>query len=334
MDNELSFFASANSGQGFVSFFEDIFSGLKRNYIIKGGPGTGKSSLMKNAARAAEDKGMTVERFYCSSDPDSLDGIIIQELSTGITDGTAPHTRDPKYPGAADDIIDLGAFWDKRALTKSRAYIKETVDRKAQLYRDTYSCLNAALTLDRIIKRRLSQVVEGDTLNSLARTYINDIPYVSGKQSIRLTDAISAKGHCRLLPYTKQAERIYNIKDSYGIASLFMNGLSQALYGRGMVISYEALNTDNVNMIYLPQGRILFCVNADMGEKIDLDALFSNEPDTESIKAHKNALLSEAYTLMMQASELHFSLEDIYISAMDFDAKEQYEKNLINEIFT
>ena len=47
--NELHFFASMNTANGFQSYFKEIFDPKQynRSYILKGGPGSGKSSLMK-----------------------------------------------------------------------------------------------------------------------------------------------------------------------------------------------------------------------------------------------------------------------------------------------
>ena len=75
-----SLFAGANSAAGFVSFYETILfdEEIERIYILKGGPGTGKSRFMKDAALLAVERGFSVERYSCSSDPDSL--TIEQEL--------------------------------------------------------------------------------------------------------------------------------------------------------------------------------------------------------------------------------------------------------------
>ena len=80
-DKNNGYFAAANTRGGFVSFFDKIFSEDEcgRTYILKGGPGVGKSTFMKKLAKLSEDKGYTCEYFYCSSDPSSLDGIIIKE---------------------------------------------------------------------------------------------------------------------------------------------------------------------------------------------------------------------------------------------------------------
>ena len=113
-------FAAANGYCGFRSYFNEIFSpdSYDRLYIIKGGPGTGKSSLMKRYAGEMEGRGYEVARIYCSSDPTSLDGVISYSNGgrIGIIDGTAPHTQDTKYPGAIDIIIDLGVSFDLDAL--------------------------------------------------------------------------------------------------------------------------------------------------------------------------------------------------------------------------
>lgn len=84
------YFIGANTSAGFVNYTDEILCGLDRVYIIKGGPGTGKSTLMKRFAAYAEEWGHTVERYFCSSDSDSLDGVVLRDAGTGIIDGTAP----------------------------------------------------------------------------------------------------------------------------------------------------------------------------------------------------------------------------------------------------
>ena len=83
MKNEFSkCFLAANSGEGFVSYFSDCYNYADgwRAYIIKGGPGTGKSSFMKYVTAKAQERGYDIELCPCSSDPDSLDGVIIKEI--------------------------------------------------------------------------------------------------------------------------------------------------------------------------------------------------------------------------------------------------------------
>lgn len=55
--------------------------------------------------------GESVEYYYCSSDTSSLDGIVLKHSGTAILDGTSPHTTDPAYPGAVEEIINMGDFF-------------------------------------------------------------------------------------------------------------------------------------------------------------------------------------------------------------------------------
>ena len=73
--NILDFFLGSNTPEGFVSLFDEI-TGLYKDYVsyvIKGGPGTGKSTLMKKCAAEASLLEPYLERIHCSSDPNSLD---------------------------------------------------------------------------------------------------------------------------------------------------------------------------------------------------------------------------------------------------------------------
>ena len=86
-----SYFAGGNTAQGFYSLFRYIpGSETKRLLIIKGGPGTGKSTLLKRLQAKALAAGLKTELFYCSSDPASLDGLSVPALGFAAVDGTAP----------------------------------------------------------------------------------------------------------------------------------------------------------------------------------------------------------------------------------------------------
>ena len=98
------YFAGANTHKGFVDFFESAFA--KFTYILKGTPGCGKNTLLKQVAKHFSEQDERVEYFYCSLDPDSLDGIRLTDKNVSILDGTAPHTIDSKQDGN-DKIINL-----------------------------------------------------------------------------------------------------------------------------------------------------------------------------------------------------------------------------------
>ena len=83
---KVCFYLGANSPTGFYSLYDQLLEPEQAEtiYILKGGPGCGKSSLMRRVAQA-------VEYIACSGDPDSLDAVVFPALNTAIVDGTAPH---------------------------------------------------------------------------------------------------------------------------------------------------------------------------------------------------------------------------------------------------
>lgn len=86
-------FPGGNTSYGFYSFYQYIISQdtARRKICIKGGPGTGKSTLMKKVGEFFNQKGYDIEYHHCSSDNNSLDGVVIKGLDVAILDGTAPH---------------------------------------------------------------------------------------------------------------------------------------------------------------------------------------------------------------------------------------------------
>ena len=103
------FFLGANGENGFVSHFAQLQNpyGNVRPIILKGGPGTGKSSLMRRIAEEYAESETLLEQIHCSSDPDSLDGVVLTDCGAAVVDGTPPHTMEPKYPLAVEQIVNL-----------------------------------------------------------------------------------------------------------------------------------------------------------------------------------------------------------------------------------
>lgn len=86
-------FLGGNTSQGFFSYYDYILSQEEAAKIIciKGGPGVGKSTFMKKIGKEMLDRGYDVEYMHCSSDNNSLDGVVVPEIKVALLDGTAPH---------------------------------------------------------------------------------------------------------------------------------------------------------------------------------------------------------------------------------------------------
>ena len=97
MAQTTNFFVGANSGGGFQNLFPSLVD-LEDTYdlmILKGGPGVGKNTFMREIGRSMEAAGTDVEYLWCSGDPDSLDGVVLPQIHCAVVDGTSPHAAAP-----------------------------------------------------------------------------------------------------------------------------------------------------------------------------------------------------------------------------------------------
>ena len=94
---KIQYFLGGNTPQGFYSLYHQLSDPdqFRAVYIIKSGPGSGKSSLMRRVGRHVQATGLDTEEVLCSGDPDSLDALIVPALGAAIVDGTAPQGAVP-----------------------------------------------------------------------------------------------------------------------------------------------------------------------------------------------------------------------------------------------
>lgn len=95
-----------NTAEGSVNEVPNLIENLKEIYHIKGRAGTGKSTFMRKVANACLDRGLDLEMYHCSFDPNSIDMVLIPELSVCLFDSTDPHAFEPEDKHR-ERVIDL-----------------------------------------------------------------------------------------------------------------------------------------------------------------------------------------------------------------------------------
>ena len=138
-----TYFLGANTAQGFFSCYDSFCRAEDGGFlwIIKSGPGSGKSTLMRRVAAEARKRGHAVETALCSGDPDSLDGVFVPELRFGVMDGTSPHVLEPRAIGADSLYLDFSPFYDVRSLKEKQAEFNALYSAYKEPYRDAYRAL-------------------------------------------------------------------------------------------------------------------------------------------------------------------------------------------------
>lgn len=346
------YFAAANAAGGFVSQFGGLFSAESgawdKIYIIKGGPGTGKSRLMHDVARYAEDKGYSVEYFLCSSDSDSLDGIRIPACGIAMLDGTAPHTMDPHYPGAVEEILNMGMFFDTRILHEKLPEIRKLQEENGAAHRLAARYLRAAGD----IREGQKHIAANSFLAEKAERAACRLLAPCKKEAARTWEerylsAISTKGVVHLSTARQEARHFVPVTDKRGTAVFFLNTLWETCRRMGIsAVRYVTpLCPKETEGVYLCDTGVLYYSDrygegADAEKRINTDRFF----DMERFGQHREkyrfagkcvaALLEGACEALAEAGRVHDALEAHYISAMDFASKEAFTDRFQSSLFS
>ena len=337
---EEKYFAAANSSRGFVSYFDCAFGKAERRYIIKGGPGTGKSYFMRQVAHRAEECGHTVVYFYCSSDQDSLDGILI-DGKIALFDGTAPHSAEASCPGARDELIDLGQFWSSERLEAKRHEIEALQKKKSAAYSRAYDCLAAAGEVEKAVAGLVSPCILQKKLCEAAARYLRHLPNGEAFSSSELAvNSIGMKGELRFLTLEKRAKTTVSVSDHLSSAYMFFDELILEAERKQLEvrISRDPIFPEYADAVEFPDFGLLFYLgeggskNVNMQRFIDFSKAKEIRKSYKELRACKAGLISAARAALAEVADHHFALESIYIATMDFDAKDKFTHNFTDRL--
>lgn len=355
MADRISSFLGANTPNGFVSFFDELYNPYRTTnaYIIKGGPGTGKSTFMKKTAAALNLHGISTEWVYCSSDPDSLDGLIAPEIGFSLADGTSPHVLEPKFPGCGENIINPGAFWDEKKLKKQADTIRSLTLENSLHHRRSSGYLSAAGSIDNEIQLMHQRYIKEDKINSFANRFImRELPKKKGcqpgRRSKRFLSGITPKGVIFFgETVTKLASRIIGICDDYSAVSpLIVSRIAEGAikHGYDVILCHCPMRPRECEHIIIPEvGLALITVKNEHETGLLCDRfvhakrfLHEGIKDKKSVlrfdRRLKNELINEAVQKLKEAKHTHDRLERIYIDALDYEKLNSYCDEFIKRL--
>lgn len=326
-----AFFAGANTGRGFQGEYDRIASEEKnrRVWIIKGGSGTGKSTLIGKVAAEAEEAGHRCVRYFCSSDPSSLDAVVLDGQYV-ILDGTAPHVREMEYPGAVSEILYVGKYWKREKLEEKRDEIIRLNQRKRDAYRAGYAALAAVEKLEGETYRTAMGILDKEKLCRCLGRILKGVPKgerVGGTDSCR-TWAVSMMGLARTTGLEKMAEVHWRIEDTCQTMPCFFGLLAELCREQRIpvLLSQHPVN-DRIVEAYIPS--LSLHLSGEAGECAPDKTICMSRFLRKELPAGKKgeirlaakcmtALLEQALEHFREAGEAHGALEGIYREAMDF----------------
>lgn len=354
----IHYFAGGNTARGYYSLFDSSLAGLERVFILKGGPGSGKSTLMKEIGEEWLKEGYGVQFIHCSLDPSSLDGLIIPALNIGIVDGTAPHVIEPKTPGAVEEYVNLGEAWNVEQLAREKDKISHLTENIAASFRRAYDRFAQALRVhddwEKIYIEKMDFAKADQLTDHVIQTFYKGMELKKGSDvRHRFLGAATSQGAVDFVPNLTFGgiHKRYLIKGRPGSGkSTMLKKLAAEGERRGfdLEIYHCGFDPNSLDMVIVRElGLAIFDSTApheyfpsrendeiiDMYERIieaGTDELFAEQ--IEEVQTQYKEKMAEAVTSLAEAKALHDELESIYIAATDFSIVEKYKKLIHEEI--
>lgn len=354
MDANVTFFLGANTPSGFYSLYDQMLdpAQARRVYLLKGGPGCGKSSLMKRVSQALREEGEPVEYIRCSGDPGSLDAIIFPRLQCAVVDATAPHVIEPKLPGVVESYVNLGSCYDHAALVPLRRDIAAATQGYKGHYKRAYRCLtaaaqlmedNRALLLSPALEAKMAKRAKGILAREVKKTGRQP-----GTALQRFLGAVSCEGQlCLWQTVEALCRKVYELRDSYGLASGMLTALACGCMSAGydVILCPDPLFPDRVQHLLAPELSLAFVTSSPAlpydqrpYRRLRIDAM----ADSEELRQYKarlkfsrkveSALLEEGAESLAQAKAEHDRLEGLYNPHVDFQAVYAQADQIVREL--
>lgn len=348
-------FPGGNTSKGFYSFYRYILSQeeARRIICIKGGPGTGKSSLMKSVAAYFNDKGYDVELHHCSSDNNSLDGVVIKDINVALLDGTAPHVVDPVNPGAVDEILNMGQCWNEEGFKNHRRTIIDINKEVGKTFRRAYRYLGAAKMVHDDWSNFNNEALNISKLNALKEDL---------KEKILGKSPITRQGFDRHLFATaftpngiitfvdtlyKDYKNIYVLNGGPGTGkSEIMNYISKGALKRGFYVEvfHDPFIPERIEHILIPDLSVAILSSNEINQRsfegiqistedcLNPNVINKYRDEIEVCKDYFYKLISKALTLIASAKSLHDEMEKSYIPNMDFARLDSVKEDIIKKL--
>ncbi len=354
-----SFFLGANSSHGFYSLYKELID-LKcayTVYILKSGPGSGKSTLMRKIEKRANSIGYATEKIYCSSDPDSLDAVVIPDIGVALVDGTSPHVVEPEYPIAVEQYINLGQFIDSKKIKERKEDIIECKATYSNFFPHVYRLTAAAAHIENEI---FDIALGGISIDKLKKRITGIISrnfkakgtgYITKK---RFLSAISPKGYISLLDEPENDiennfEHIYVLNDNFGTGHFLLSSITDACkaFNLSCTICLNPLIPERTEHIFIPELSLAFITSTkshaytgryfrkiDLDSAIDKTVLKEKKNRLSLLLKLRNSILDDACSVMREAKLVHDKLESLYHPYIDFSALSDFSEALGNEILS
>lgn len=345
-----TYFLGGASPQGFeTDFWREQAQQERYGIYLKGGPGTGKSTLMKKIAAAFA--GERISLYHCASDPHSLDAVVLEDRGVFIADATAPHESGTPLPCVTGETADLAAGLNAGQLHADAAAIRALYQENQTAHGQAKKGLAGIAEMQEMIAGtgRAAMLPEklAKYVRNTAKRLLPRKPAYAGRLLYRQSCAVTPLGVLRFLP--EQYDLILLHDPYYAAGSAMLEQLAEASAAAGLdceiTRSLVQKNRPPVQMI-LPEQKLIFAAVTDCRQpELPLPVSVVHMQrfyDAAALRRQRSLMRFCAKTaasaeeqvvlLLAEALRVHDALERYYIRALDTAFLDRTAERLIGRI--
>ena len=351
--NTYHFFMSAYTPNGFVSHFGELANPekYKRTYLIKGGVGSGKSTIIKKTAAHLSQGAENIELIHCSLDPTSLDAAILNE-NTSVVDATPPHSIEPKLPGVYERIISLYDCFDNDKLKRSEGEITKLKAAEEMHKSRAQSFIRAAGLLLSSNESIAARCIDAEKLtNFITRLCLRELKSPKtyrGEERKRFLSTINEDGVFMFTDTAKKiCDRLFIIDDPNStVSGIILSSVLESAKNMGHTVYSCACpmsKSGRIEHLFIPELSLGF-MTSNKFHPIDIEHYKTIHTarfmDREAMKKYSTRasfqrkaaaqLLCEAASFIKMQKETHSAIEEYYKDACDTQKREKLISNFLS----
>lgn len=339
------YFLGGASPEGFVT---DFWNAQKHayGYYLKGGPGTGKSTLMKKLAAAFA--GEEVSLYHCASDPHSLDAVVLESRGVFVADATAPHSADTALPHVTGTLTDLAEGLRAEHLQPHCQEIRRLYAENQEMHSQVRKGLAGIAAMEEMTTAIGRSALRTEKLCPFAERYVKQLlPKGSGQRSIvlsRQSTALTPHGRSTFIP--KDYDLILLQDPAFAASEMLLAILKDAAAERGVVCEVTYSLTQKTHppvQVLLPEQRVAVAAaqsvagiemqqpvsTVQMQRFYDASVLRGQRRLMQFSRKTAEAVTERVCGILADALKVHDELESYYIGALDHAFLDRKAEELI-----
>lgn len=342
-------FASSHTNQGFCTFIPELVNGVGKVYILKGAPGSGKSTFIRLLGEVMSQQGYDVEFWVSADDPVTPDGVYIAHFNAAVINGSLPQPIDPKYPGAREVIINLGDFWNPAIIEQRQYQIVEQVDQIDSFSSQIGKILKDASRVKEEIRMSNARHLNMARIEHLIKDISLEILQDHRGEKHYFAGVITADGlvdYINELSADCQQRYIFKGPSGSGKSTVIFELARQAkergyfleYYHCGLEVEYLVMIViRNLQLALIEAGHTEVVLRPDdivVDMTQYLDDYDYDQMAVQSSESYRRfeALLLQAQQEMKKSYQANREIKKIYASAMDFEGLDSKRQEIAAEI--